>query len=426
MKPPQSNPEGLSDSRDAIDTFVGPNVDPVDTLRNRNQRAVDFLTSIKTSNTPADIGLWDSHSIVRTDNDTCESKNVVSDTCAEQPNKEEAEILAVSPGSRDEAAPQHAAEAAESHGEVSAGYGYHARQPLEPPTTRRLSHALVEVAEQSGKIQELAAAKPTSRSMGFKPFIGKNEERTFWHGTGVANSNIRAEAENEAEDSSRDMYKAGVLDDPGQQKGLQRAMAGLTEYMGTIFDNVRPDDQRQEGHLEVVLGGPTLEQIRRLRAHMLRVTREQDLELSTAAIGWVYFEKLIFKGYAVKDNRKLVAAVCLLLALKINESREVSISRSLQAIQRRFEVSTSLILDQEFSVFAELDFSLWIPCREFMPHFVRMFEAMGKLRLSIAIHILRKTNIYMAKYVVIGAHRTMAEYLGTSEFFARNRKDLLN
>ncbi|KAJ1870723.1 hypothetical protein LPJ55_004435 [Coemansia sp. RSA 990] len=453
MKPPQSNPEGLSDSRDAIDTFVGPNVDPVDTLRNRNQRAVDFLTSIKTSNTPADIGLWDSHSIVRTDNDTCESKNVVSDTCAEQPNKEEAEILAVSPGSRDEAAPQHAAEAAESHGEVSAGYGYHARQPLEPPTTRRLSHALVEVAEQSGKIQELAAAKPTSRSMGFKPFIGKNEERTFWHGTGVANSNISeqpagasnpgkndqsfayllyplrtltAEAENEAEDSSRDMYKAGVLDDPGQQKGLQRAMAGLTEYMGTIFDNVRPDDQRQEGHLEVVLGGPTLEQIRRLRAHMLRVTREQDLELSTAAIGWVYFEKLIFKGYAVKDNRKLVAAVCLLLALKINESREVSISRSLQAIQRRFEVSTSLILDQEFSVFAELDFSLWIPCREFMPHFVRMFEAMGKLRLSIAIHILRKTNIYMAKYVVIGAHRTMAEYLGTSEFFARNRKDLLN
>ncbi|KAJ2846385.1 hypothetical protein IWW36_004378, partial [Coemansia brasiliensis] len=123
-----------------------------------------------------------------------------------------------------------------------------------------------------------------------------------------------AEAEKEAEDPSRNMYKAGVLDDPGLQKGLHRAMAGLTEYMGTIFDNVRPDDQRQEGtervregHLEIVLGGPTLEQIRRLRAHMLRVTREQDLELSTAAIGWVYFEKLIFKGYAVKDNRKLVA-----------------------------------------------------------------------------------------------------------------------
>ncbi|KAJ1762569.1 hypothetical protein LPJ62_002141 [Coemansia sp. RSA 2167] len=110
------------------------------------------------------------------------------------------------------------------------------------------------------------------------------------------------------------MYRAGVLDDPGLQKGIHRAMAGLTEYMGTIFDNVKADDQRQEGserprdgHSEIVADSPTFEQIRRLRAYMLRVTREQDLELSTAATGWVYFEKLILKGYAVKDNRKLVA-----------------------------------------------------------------------------------------------------------------------
>ncbi|KAJ1828263.1 hypothetical protein LPJ70_007282, partial [Coemansia sp. RSA 2708] len=103
-----------------------------------------------------------------------------------------------------------------------------------------------------------------------------------------------------------------------------------------------------------------------------------DLELSTAAIGWVYFEKLILKGYVVKDNRKLVAAVCLFLAMKINESREVS---------------EDSILDQEFSVFAELDFSLWVPCREFMPHLVRMFEAAG-------------------------THRTLSDYLGTSTFYA--------
>ncbi|KAJ1828149.1 18S rRNA pseudouridine methyltransferase [Coemansia sp. RSA 2599] len=34
-------------------------------------------------------------------------------------------------------------------------------------------------------------------------------------------------------------------------------------------------------------------------------------------------------------------------------------------------------MDQEFSVFAELDFSLWVPRREFMPHFLRMFEVLG-------------------------------------------------
>ncbi|KAJ2233992.1 hypothetical protein IWW45_003766, partial [Coemansia sp. RSA 485] len=84
--------------------------------------------------------------------------------------------------------------------------------------------------------------------------------------------------------------------------------------MGTVFEYTRPDDLRQElndhfreTHPEIYAVGLTLDQIRRLRAHMLRVTREQDLELSTAAIGWVYFEKLIWKGYVTKDNRKLVA-----------------------------------------------------------------------------------------------------------------------
>ncbi|KAJ1935732.1 hypothetical protein GGF37_005881, partial [Kickxella alabastrina] len=60
---------------------------------------------------------------------------------------------------------------------------------------------------------------------------------------------------------------------------------------------------------------------------------------------------------------------------------------------RRFEVSSKSILDQEFSVFAELDFSLWVPRREFMPHFLRMFE-------------------------VLGLYRSLADYLGDSDFFA--------
>ncbi|KAJ2856962.1 18S rRNA pseudouridine methyltransferase [Coemansia erecta] len=49
-------------------------------------------------------------------------------------------------------------------------------------------------------------------------------------------------------------------------------------------------------------------------------------------------------------------------------------------------------MDQEFVVFAELDFSLWVPRREFMPHFLRMFE-------------------------VLGLYRTLAEYLGDCDFF---------
>ncbi|KAJ1721834.1 18S rRNA pseudouridine methyltransferase [Coemansia erecta] len=242
-----------------------------------------------------------------------------------------------------------------------------------------------------------------------KPFVGKGDERHRYgvntnsdgdNAGGVANKvgqsfahmlyplhTLTPEAEIETGVTGVASYQPNRLDDPGLHKGLQRTVLGLTGYMSTVFEYTRPDDLRQElndhfreTHPELYAVGLTLDQIRRLRAHMLRVTREQDLELSTAAIGWVYFEKLIWKGYVTKDNRKLVAAVCLFLALKINESREVPISRSLQAIQRRFEVSAKSILDQEFSVFAELGFSLWVPRREFMPHFLRMFEVLGLYR----------------------------------------------
>ncbi|KAI8322465.1 hypothetical protein GQ54DRAFT_323986 [Martensiomyces pterosporus] len=272
---------------------------------------------------------------------------------------------------------------------------------------------------------QFVAMKPSSFPMVFasiKPFQGKGDDKN-WHGgststpadrvtkAGVSKKDqsfahllyplhtLEPENEHETGGAHNAAYQPNRLDDPGLHKGLQRTVLGLTGYMGTVFEYTRAEDLRQElndhfreAHPELYAVGLTLDQIRRLRTHMLRVTREQDLELSTAAIAWVYFEKLIWKGYVVKDNRKLVSAVCLYLALKINESREVSISRSLQAIQRRFEVSAKSILDQEFSVFAELDFSLWVPQREFMPHLARMFEA-------------------------IGLYRTLSDYLGDSGFF---------
>ncbi|KAJ2521050.1 hypothetical protein H4217_001650 [Coemansia sp. RSA 1939] len=95
---------------------------------------------------------------------------------------------------------------------------------------------------------------------------------------------------------------------------LQRSMHGLAGYVGSILDYTRLDEPRHDDsdsakktHAELLAAGLTLDQLRRLKASIIRVTREQDLELSTAAIGWVYFEKLIWKRYVVKDNRKLVA-----------------------------------------------------------------------------------------------------------------------
>ena len=44
-----------------------------------------------------------------------------------------------------------------------------------------------------------------------------------------------------------------------------------------------------------------------------------DIEISTAALAVVSFERLVLKGLVTKLNRRLTMATCLLLAFKFNE-----------------------------------------------------------------------------------------------------------
>ena len=58
----------------------------------------------------------------------------------------------------------------------------------------------------------------------------------------------------------------------------------------------------------------SLEAVRTGGALTTRCSRliAQDLELSTVALAYVYFEKLLLKAVITKVNRKLLAATCLL------------------------------------------------------------------------------------------------------------------
>ena len=42
----------------------------------------------------------------------------------------------------------------------------------------------------------------------------------------------------------------------------------------------------------------------------------QDLDIGTIAHAYVYFERLVLKGYVTPENKKQVGAVCLVLAAK--------------------------------------------------------------------------------------------------------------
>lgn len=55
-----------------------------------------------------------------------------------------------------------------------------------------------------------------------------------------------------------------------------------------------------------------------MKREMHAVGEECALQPVTIAMAFAYFEKLVLQGRLNKHNRKLVAAVCLLLAAKIS------------------------------------------------------------------------------------------------------------
>lgn len=55
-----------------------------------------------------------------------------------------------------------------------------------------------------------------------------------------------------------------------------------------------------------------------LKREMRAVSEEFGLQPVTTAMAFVYFEKLVLQGRLNKQNRKLVAAACVLLAAKIS------------------------------------------------------------------------------------------------------------
>ncbi|CAG8492932.1 2916_t:CDS:10 [Ambispora gerdemannii] len=128
----------------------------------------------------------------------------------------------------------------------------------------------------------------------------------------------------------------------------------------------------------------TLTQIRAIKEKLLIAARYEDLdlELSTVAKAYVYFEKLVLKKLVAKYNRRLTAAICLLLASKVNEPKETSHASILESLHKHLEVSEKEIKEHEFSVFASLQFELYVPQNEFMPHFHRIFETLSDTLLQ--------------------------------------------
>ncbi|KAI8340554.1 hypothetical protein BC941DRAFT_417554 [Chlamydoabsidia padenii] len=156
-------------------------------------------------------------------------------------------------------------------------------------------------------------------------------------------------------------------------------VGNMSSSLTSSTQNVRPADARKEINEQFRLAHPeipdeiTLTKIRAIKAHLLEIGKVADLEVSTLAHAYAYFEKLVIKNVVTKKNRKLIAACCLFLAFKVNEAKGTYCHPLLEAIDDELDIDSEEIHEHEFAVFADLEFNLCIPRREFMPHFEEIF-----------------------------------------------------
>lgn len=95
-----------------------------------------------------------------------------------------------------------------------------------------------------------------------------------------------------------------------------------------------------------------------------------------------YFHQLLCMGLVLRNNRKLVAYTCVVLAFKFNEETHLSLSRlrlqmlvrSLCELDRKNSLKPTDIFKYEFEVYRKLRFNLHRDPAEFQEFFNKVFE----------------------------------------------------
>jgi len=197
-----------------------------------------------------------------------------------------------------------------------------------------------------------------------------------------------------------DNYHITVLDDPNLINGKHKTIIALPYFMSSIIQYSRPSDLKKELNEQFRQLHPdldpslTLTQIRKVKKNIFLVAQEMDLELSSVAKAYVYFERLILKKEVNKYNRKLIGATCLFLATKVNDPKEVSYSDLLKVLNKVMEVSPKEIRENEFNVFVALEFVLYVPLWDIRPHFERLVTSSEYPKVDMSEYIGDKMFYY--------------------------------
>lgn len=113
-----------------------------------------------------------------------------------------------------------------------------------------------------------------------------------------------------------------------------------------------------------------LSSLRSSKSGILRIATECGIDLAAVAYAYTYFEKVVLMGKVNKTNRRIIAGVCLLLAVKFcTDAKKQELRTLIEKIMDLFRISSRELLLHEFPVLLTLQFSLVTPCHQVQEHY---------------------------------------------------------
>ncbi|XP_068589522.1 LOW QUALITY PROTEIN: CDK5 and ABL1 enzyme substrate 2-like [Cebidichthys violaceus] len=174
-------------------------------------------------------------------------------------------------------------------------------------------------------------------------------------------------------------YDPNLLSDPQWPCGRHKRVLIFASYVTTIVEYVKPSDLKKDMNETFKEKFPhiklTLSKIRSLKREMRAMSDDSGLQPVTIAMAFVYFEKLVLQGCLNKQNRKLVAAACVLLAAKISSDlRKPDVKQLIDKLEERFRINRRELIPLEFPVLVALEMGLYLPETKVMPHYRRLVQ----------------------------------------------------
>ncbi len=150
-----------------------------------------------------------------------------------------------------------------------------------------------------------------------------------------------------------------------------RVVMRLPGVVGSVISYVHEKDRRAElnrlfrdRHDEwLTTSKMSLSKAVKVRKLILEIVLELDLEISTAALAYAYFERLVLQNVVSKYNRKIAAGVALLLAFKYNEPVTRAAGRArlvdlFDEMEAKLHVRRADVLKSEIGALVYLQFDL--------------------------------------------------------------------